>query len=287
MSDNIEIELKEGAFSKESFKQLLNWFFSAVLAFIAVMLSYIMILGSLSYATGFDTHIHFTHVDSLEHDVDQWDTDVVLALFALPSFLFLLFSAFLYVSMLSNPQTLTIWKWFKFWFMAFSVLLSTTLMSVSVSSASTRVQGPFYQGFAPLLHWFGASPFFAIVLLLLSFIMNVSFGFIVSPVLMYLAPSDFIVAAKRRNPNKIVFNSFIYTLPAVLLIAILLSLPDYYPFFVIMFFHAVLWLPGLFNISSDSLTKRQSRPKISKIYSVYLMTGLILFLLIIIRIFLK
>ena len=284
MSD-AEINIKKYTYSSDAFQLLVKWFLLSTLAFIAVVLFHQLLVASMSYVLGYETRIHFGKVESLPHLTEYWGSNRVLLLYAFPAVLLLTISGLLMAGFWFGPQKVSSWTWFKFWLMVFSLLLATTLMSLSLFSM-LAVKGGLFQGFAVVTHWYGMSFFWTMIFVILSIILNFSFGFLSSSVLLYLAPADFMIKEGKRHPQKIVLNAYVYTLLLLYPIAIALSFPRYWSFFSIMFIYACLWLPGLFNISNDSLRKRQARKENLESYSNYLLMGLALALIIVIRILL-
>ena len=284
MDEAIEIGGAKYLFSKKAFHGLLNWLFIGVLSFISVVLLYQLEVGSVSCALGYETHIRFGKVDSFPQFNRCWSGTRVLALYAIPSLLLVLFSVFILIALLFAPKGNINRRWIAFWTMIVSALLGTTLMSISLISALS-VNGSLFQGFAVVTRWFGLSLYWSIGFLILSGVINIAFGFLCSEVLLNLAPPDFIIRDEKNSPRAVVLNTFVYPMLILFPVAIVLSYPGHLSFFVVMLFHACLWLPGLFNISETSLRKRRSRGKNVTLHSNYLLCGLALVLIIVVRLF--
>ena len=284
MSGSIELRRGKYLFSKKAFKGLLNWLFIGVLSFIAVVLLHQLTIGAISLALGYETHIHFGKVDSFPQVNRFWSGTRVLALYALPSVGLIMASAFMLIALLFAPKGDINWRWVAFWLMIVAVLLGTTLMSISLIS-ELIVNGSLFQGFAVVTRWFGLSIYWSIALLILSGVINIAFGFLCSEVLLNLAPSDFIIRDERNSPRTVVINTFVYPMLLLFPVAIALSYPGHFFFFVVMFFHACLWLPGLLNISETSLRKRRSRGKNVALHSNYLLCALAIAGIIVVRLF--
>jgi hypothetical protein len=284
MDHVVEITDRKNPVSKTALHRLLSWYFIAALAFIGVVLFHQFMVGTVSYLLGYQTHIHFGKVDSLPAINRFWSSTRVLALYALPSALLLFLSLFILLALLFAPKNEIEWRWTAFWVMVFSALMGTTELSISLISALTS-KGSLYQGYAVITSWFGLSLTWSIGFIILSGLINISFGFICSPALLDLAPPDFIVKKISNTHREIVLNTFVYPILLLVPIAALLSYPGYLSFFAVMFFHACLWFPGLFSESKASVNKRRSRGKSLESHSNYLLVGLTVLLVIIIRIF--
>ena len=284
MSDVAVVDTKNSTFSKRAFRHVLNWFFLAALAFIVVVLFYQLIIGLISLGLGYQTHVHFGKVDTMPYYNRYWSNSRVLALYAFPAIFFLFVTAFVLCALLFAPEEGN-WRWVAFWVMVFSALLSSSLLSMSLISAMVA-RGSLYQGFAVVSSWFGLSSAWSISFITLAGFINIALGFVCSPVLLKLAPPDFILRKEKKSPMGIVINSFICPIILLFPIAILLSYPGYGSFFAVMFAHFLFWLPGLFTISLAKVGERRSRGKTTpETYSSYWLVGLTLSLIIIIRIF--
>jgi hypothetical protein len=277
MSDEIKTEYKQDSFSKESFQQSINWFFCAALAFMIVIMLHQFFVGSISYILGYVTKVHFGKIESLPHYDVYWNSTRVVAMYAIPTFLLLLLAGVCIASCLFGSQGVNIWMWLRFWIMVFSLLLGTTLMTLALCS-TLSVSGSLYQGFGVIVHWFDLHIFWSILLITLAIALNFGFGLASSAIIMYLAPSDFMIKKGKKHPQKIVLNSFIYTMIFVFLIALAFSVPSYWQFFFVMFFLSLFWLPGLFIISNDTLRKRASRGEVfeSRVNYFLVITTLVL-----------
>ena len=232
---------------------------------------------------GYDTHIHFGKVESMPHDVKFWNGNRVLILYLMPPLVFLFISIFLLGGLLYGRQTVNGWRWFRFWFMVFSVLLSTTLMTLSLFSVFTT-KGSLFQGFSVVCYWYGLPLICPIILIILSGVINFGLGFLCAPVLLHLAPEDSAKEWKKR-PSRVVLYSFILPVAALFFLALVLSFPGYCLFFDVLFVHACLWLPGLFTASTASLRDRRSSTRTIKPELNYLMAGITLVFVVLIRIF--
>jgi len=279
---------KQYTFSKEAFQLYLKWLCFAALAFIAVVVLNELLIGTISYALGYVTHVFFGRVESSPHYNVYWNNIRVLALYAFPP-LFILLVAIILVGIVAfGPLAMNTATWFRFWFMFFSMLLSTTLLTLTLFSTMTA-NSSLFQGFAILTYWFGIPELVSIILIIISLLLNFAAGFLCSRSFFYIAPSDFMIKEGKRYPRKIVITAFIYAVLIVFGIAIGLSYPNYWSFFAIMFFHACLWLPGFFTISAESVMKRASKKKFKDTEMVgtrrtYILIALTIALIIIIRV---
>jgi hypothetical protein len=284
MANSVEPDNKKYTFSREGFGLLLSWFFFATIMFILVVMSHQLAVGILSHFMGYETHIYFGKVDSSSHLNKFWSSTRVVLLYAFPTLLLLLISGILLAGFYWSPRQLNIWRWLRFWVMVFAALFSTTMLSLPLITTILE-KGSLYQGFVVIFHWFGASGGWAIFLFAVSVIANFTVGFLCSPILTYLAPPDFMVRKGKKHPRRIVMNSFVLVILLIFPISIFLSSPFFRTFFIVMFIHAILWLPGLFNINNQSLINRSSRKNIIQPYSNYLLGGLTLSLIILVKIF--
>ena len=257
----------------------------AVLAFIIVVVIYQAIVALLSFGLGYRTLLHFGKVDSMPYFNRFWSNSRVLAIYAAPSIFLLALTAFLLGALLYSPKDNVQWRWVAFWLMVFSAILGTTLLSTSFVSALVA-KGSLYQGFAVVTSWFGLSSAWSIGFITIAGFINIALGFISSPVLLKLAPPDFMIRKEKKSPAGIIVNSFMIPLALLGVVAFFLSYPGHVSFFALMLCHALLWLPGLFTISLASVGSRRSRGKTTtESHSSYLLLGLTVSLIIIIRIF--
>jgi len=284
MNETIELDNKKYSFSKESFQLLLSWFFIAAVAFMGVIMLYQLMLGVLSYTLGYTTVIHFGKVDSSSHLVKYWSDARVLLMYGFTSLLVLLVSFVLLAGFFFGPATINVWIWLKFWAMVFSTLLATTMMSLPIINTMLE-KGSLHQGLAVVGFWFGTPMLWKFVLLGLSVIINFVFGLLSSAFLVYLAPPDFMKRKGKKSASRIVLNSFVYVIILLFPVAMFLSYPYYRSFFILLFLHSLLWLPGLLNISTESLIHRSSRLEITIPFSNYILGGTVLSLIVLIRIF--
>ena len=253
---------RQYSFSKEAFDHFLNWVFFAALAFICVILFYQFLVSGISLALGYETHIHFGKVESLPHRIDYWSNTRVLILYFFPPVLLLVVGiGILGVLLLGSPK-INFWTWFRFWLMVFSLLFSTTLLSLSFYSWAAASK-PVFQGFAVIVRWYGLTYIWSVIFASFAVILNFAVGFACSYILINVAPGDFMVKKGKRYPRKIVLTSFVYTILFVFVVSMILSYPDSINLFLIMFGQSILWLPGLLNITNESLRKRKiSRNKL-------------------------
>ena len=176
-------------------------------------------------------------------------------LYAWPSLFFLSIAFLLFYNLYTNPKGISNWYKFKFWWMVFSVLYVTAIVTMA-PLAYTLCDGPFYTGFAVVARWRNAGLNSLFISSGISVSLNIVAGFVAAPLLMRFSPSRSLVAT-RQGKKIIITRYFLLSLLAVLPVAILLAYPGGVVFFVIVLVHAILWLPGLFMIKGNSIITRQ------------------------------
>lgn len=282
--DNDDDFVESKDFSKNAFKLLMSWFFFAALAFLGVVMFYQLFVAILSLAYGFETHVHFGSVDSLPHEVKFWNDTRVVSLYALPSILMLLIGITLIVGFFLGSRLVNVWGWAKFWVMVFSILFANTMLSLSMLNVVMR-KGSLFQGFSVICYWYGTGNTGKGILFSISILLDFAASLFALSSFLYLAPRDF-NRKKRKKPARLIFFSYLCVIIVLFPVAIFLSFPYYEAFFAVMFIHALLWVPGLLlGISNEALIKRSSRNKMEQPYSNYVLSGLTLAMIILIRIF--
>jgi hypothetical protein len=274
------------SFSKAGLRDFFNWFFFAAIAFISVMLIYQLFVAGISVILGYETHVHIGKVDSLPHTIDHWSSNRVLLLYVFPPLFLLVVGLSMMAVLLFGSPKVNYWTWFRFWFMVFSILFASTLMSLSFYSW-TQVTRSLFQGFAVLIRWFGLTYIWAVLSVAFSIILNFSLGFAASFVLIPIARGNFIVRRGKRYAREIILTSFACTIISVFLIAIILGYPGNAKLFLIMFSHSILWIPGLLNISNEAMRRRKGmKTQNPQPPSLYLQIGILVVLIVLIRVFL-
>jgi len=281
MADTVE---KKELSSGEIFSLAAQWFLIAAFSFLFVALFHQFLAGGISYGIGYQTHIHIAKVESLPHYDSYWSTGRVLALYAFPGLFLLLVSIVLLNSLLLGSNTVTIGKWIRFWIMVFCVLMTTTLMSISFFN-TLDPQNTLFQGCAVLVYWFRSSVFGATLFILVSGAINLIFGFVSARVLFDLMP--ILIKKRGKSARTKLLASFYYPVLAIFPLVILISFPHYWFFFVVMLFHAVLWLPGLYFIDPSTLRRGEIMISASNNYMAYTLLGAIIVISVLIRIFLS
>ena len=263
--------------------QAAKWYLTAALAFLVVVLLHQFLLGAISYDLGYETHIHISRVDSLPHTSIAWSTDTVAALYIFPCILLLLASFIVLMKLFYGDQAVTVKRWFLFWFMVFSVLMASALMSISFLYKLDATESLF-QGFAVFVSWIGSGLMAPLLIFLVSSSINLLFGFYSARILFNLMP---ILIRKRGKPARVkVMAAFFYPVFALFLFAMLLTFPKYHYFFVVMFMHTALWFPGLFFINPTTLPRSNLKMAVSKNYDLYILVTVVTLIAILIQVFL-
>ncbi len=272
--------------SKPLLRQFARWILLAAVGFIAAVLLYQVQVAFISYSLNYVTKVHFAKVDSMPHLASYWNDYRVVAIYVLPPVMLLLFSFLLLTYMIIYRYSVSMWRWFMMWFIMFGIVLSTTLMSVSVFS-SLEVGGSLFQGFAVVMLWFDLPIVSSLLFFAFAMSINVGCGLICADIFIYLAPEDFVIKRDGDDTGlqRIAFKSFAYVVLPLFAVAIWLSYPHYYSFFVFMFLHIFLWLPGLLIISPEGLTRRQLRVLSIRPIPVYLLSGLVIGLIVFLKLF--
>jgi hypothetical protein len=283
MDKEIDKGKKQIIFLKEDQEHLFNWIFLSIFAFLTVVLLYQVLVSTFSMIFGYDTHIHFVKVDSFPRSNQFWSGARVIVIYATPSVILLLLAALL-IAVLYTHEDVNKWICYRFWIIVFAILFSTAQLSIAILFGILKVNN--LQGYTILMNWYGLATPAAVVLLVLSIILNVGAGFLCSSLFMHLAPSYFYYKDKKRSPKVIVAYAFILPLIILFPISIIFSYPDFHMLFIVMFSLAFLWLPGLFIVSKEAILKRMSRRIIIPPISNYMLLGITIVILVLIRILL-
>ena len=276
------------SFSTELFYQLINWYFVAAISFIVAVLVYQFSIVLLSAALSYSVEFHFGKVDTLPHINAFWSGTRVLVLYSIPALLLLFISAFLTIDLLPGAQVVNLKLWFRFWLVFFGILIGSTLLTLSLFPMFTFSNGTnyFFQGFSVIASWYYLSVQWALLLFVISVGLNITMGYVLSTSFFYMSPPDFVIRyGKKKYPRRIILRSFFFTLILIIPIAVVLSYPLYYKFFLILFLHALLWLPGLMQISTDALLQRSIRNEALKPKLNYLLFAVLALMIILVRIF--
>ena len=287
MTDNVISAPTGVSFSQRLFIKYINWYSVSVLSFITVILFYQFLVVFLSYALGYHVEFHFGKVNTLPHLNAFWSGNRVMVIYTLPALIIMIGCSFFLIDLLPGVKTVTLWLWFRFWIMCFSLLLSTTLFTLSLFPVFTFSTGEnyYFQGFSVVASWYSLSSLWAVLLLLVAIIINILAGYLISSVLFYISPSDFWTKSGRRYPRQIIFKAFLMTVVCLIPISTLLSYPHYYMFFLIMFLHAVFWLPGLLQISTEAILQRSIRVDETPAKPSYYLIAFVFILIMILLIF--
>lgn len=270
--------------------QFMNWYFVASISFILAIVIYQILVAVMSKALGYTVDFHFGKVDTLPHSHAYWSGGRVLVLFSIPSLFMMVLSAFFSIGLLGETPVVTIAIWLRFWFVFFGTLIGTTLLTLSLFPKFLSSSGGsyFHQGFSVIASWFDLSELWVLLLFSLSVIINLVMGFVMSSSFFYLSPSDNMIRhVQKKYPTRTIVKSFLYTVFLTFGVSVILSYPDYFKFFIVLFLHAFFWLPGLMFVSTDAIVQRSNRKKdMGSELNHFLLIVLVL-LVISIRIFFK
>ena len=276
--------LKKAELSSDAlFSIAAKWFFIAAISFIFVMLFHQFLVGGLSRFLGYETHIHFAKVESLPHYDAYWSTGRVLILYALPGMFIFLISIVLLNYLYFGGTAVTIGKWIAFWVMVFCVLVPTTLLSISFFYTFDPAN-TLFQGFAVLVYWFRSSVLTCVLFIILSWGINLVFGFICAHILFDMMP--ILIRKRGKAPRVKLLASFYYPIIIIFILSAVISIPHGFAFFIAMFLHAVLWLPGFYFINPTVQSEGELKMAILKPYYIFGFLIIIVLLAIIIRTFL-
>jgi|GEM_PF-3327837 len=282
MKELIQADDQNAHISVNSLRLFASWYLFAALSFITVVIFFESLFSGLAVALGYKLHVHFGAVDTLPHDIKYWSDFRVNLLFAFPSIASLFLGGLLTLRFFLESKAQSIWAWVRFWVMVFFILYATTELSLALINVVMN-KGALYQGFSVTCYWYGITNLGKVVLFVIALIIDFVASLFASPILFYLAPRDF-NRKKRKKTGRVVVYSYFLTVLFIFPIAIFLSFPAYHSFFVVMFIHALLWVPGLMNVSNESLIKRSSGGDLIQPYSNYVLLGITIAAVVIIKV---
>ncbi len=215
----------------------------AQLGLLIVVLSHQFVLAGLSKALGYQTHMVFGKVTSAPFENQYWSDNRVLVMYGFPPVLYLLLALAAALYLHFARQVTTFYR-LLFWCMVFSLLLISAQLTLS-PWASAQSKGSGYQGLVVVANWWGAQSLHLISFTFISLLLNLLFGFISFKMVLQLSPSLSAIQ-KREGQRMVIRQQFIYPLLITMVPALLLAYSDTVLFFIVLFIHALLWLPGLF-----------------------------------------
>ena len=263
------------------FESILRSFGIAALAFISVVMVHQFALGIMSILWGYSTHIGFGKVESIPHMFTSWSTPRVLIMYLFPSMGYLTLAFTLMWLLYDSPRLKGgLWLYF-FWVMTFIILYVSAQFSVA-PFASNQGNGQFDQGVAVLSYWFGLEIYWLVSILVISVLLNLSFGFFALRLLIMFKQRNELTR-KSQLHNKFIRENFGYPLLMILPIAIILAYPTTTMFIIIMFAQAILWVFGFMIRFRDYFEGKAGDE--GRHASNYIFLGAIVVLVIIIKIF--
>lgn len=205
---------------------------------------YQLLSAVISYSLAYKTIIHFGGIESSPHENEFWSGLRVFTLYGLPALILIALAFFNFFTLLALVEELTLFIWLRFWVMVFSLLLSTSYISIGLAQTA-HLSTKLFRGLAVIAYWFDLSPIVTIFFLAIAAGLNMAAGFFCTPMFALMAPEGPSRGPKSYSQPYIVFISFAVVVLAILPFALILGYPDTLLFFSLMFFHAILWLPGM------------------------------------------
>ncbi|MBP6731106.1 MAG: hypothetical protein KA149_03550 [Chitinophagales bacterium] len=261
---------------------LINATCMALLGLLIVVLSHQFMLAALSKSLGYQTNMVFGKVTSAPFENQYWSDNRVLVMYAFPPVLYLLLAVAAALYLHFTRQVTTFYR-LLFWCMVFSLLFISAQLTLA-PWASLVGKGPVYQGPAVVANWWGVQSQQLFWLTFVSLLLNLLLGFLSFKMVLQLSPSLSAIQ-KREGQRMVIRQQFIYPLLITAVPALLLAYPATALFFLALFIHALLWLPGLFIKTRPGFRYKGTITKSPPVELSYTLIVVLVVAVVLIRIF--
>ncbi len=165
---------RKGGMLKRMFTSLLL----LLISYLAVVLVHNLLIALMGKGLGYVVKPSFAGIDMAPKLNRYWGSSRVIALFALPSFAFFLFSLIIFTVLQSRERENSLFRYGLFWLMMWCFLWPVSQLIAAPFSMTNTDNNLNYQGLAVVANWFGIPPVIMIVLGALGVAAVVVMGFV-------------------------------------------------------------------------------------------------------------